>query len=133
MGWLDLDKYNASTLIAWHTNKIGVWLWLGNRWRRFTPNTGEYTWQMLKRIAPYISGELRKLNVWYLNGDYFEVADLTRQWGWIWNDRVILESLKAYRDSNGGDSVTSFKDSSTGQSDSGTKEDDGSRGQWDVD
>ena len=131
MGWLDLEKYNASTFIAWHTNKIGVWLWLGNRWRRFYPNFGEYTWQMLKRIAPYISQELRKADVWYSGGDYFEIADLTRQWGWIWLDRVILESLKAYKDGNGGGNVTSMKDSQTSNSEN--TNDNNSRGQWDVD
>ena len=132
MGWLDLEKYNASTFIAWHTNKIGVWLWLGNRWRRFYPNTGEYTWQMLKRIAPYVSQELKKAGVWYLGGDNFEIADLTRQWGWIWHDRVILESLKAYKDS-GGDNATSMKDSASSSSSSVTDKEDKSRGNWDVD
>lgn len=135
MGWLDLDKYNASTLIAWDTRKVGVWLWLGDRWRRFTPNSGEYTWQMIKRLTPYIAGELRKANAWYLSGEPFEVADLTRQWGWIWGGRVILESLKAYQDSGGSDSVTSMKDSSSSGGGGSTPQenDNSSRGQWDVD
>ena len=131
MGWLDLDKYNASTLIAWNTREAGVWLWLGNRWRRFTPNSGEYTWQMLKRRAPYIAEELRKADAWYLTGEPLEVADLTRQWGWIWGGKVILESLKSYQDSGGdGGGVTSMQDSSSSNSSGGN---DSSGGQWDVD
>ena len=132
MGWLDLDKYNASTLIAWHTNKIGVWIWLGNRWKRLTPNSGEYTWQMIKRLIPYITDELKKANFWYYGGEPFEAADLTRQWGWIWGGRVVLESLNAYEDSGGNDGVTSLNDSSNGDS---PEEESSSRssGQWDVD
>ena len=135
MGWLDLDKYQASTLIAWNTRRIGVWLWLGNRWKRFTPYSGEYTWQMIKRLAPYIAEELRKANFWYQSGEPLEVADLTRQWGWIWGGKVILESLKAYQDSGGSDgNVTSMHDSSSsGGGGSSPQENNNSRGQWDVD
>ena len=137
MGWLDLDKNNASTLIAWHTRKVGVWLWLGNRWKKFTPNPGEYTWQMLKRLTPYIAEELRKANAWYQGGEPFEVADLARQWGLIWGGRVILESLKAYQDSGGSDSVTSMKDSSSTSSGSETpqetREEESTGPNWDVD
>ena len=136
MGWLDLDKYNASTLIAWNTRQIGVWLWLGNRWRRFFPNSGEYTWQMIKRIAPYISKELRKADAWYLNGEPEEVANLARQWGWIWGGKVVLESLKAYRDSGGNEgNVTSMSSSSSSSSGGGSNSgnNNNSSGQWDVD
>lgn len=131
MGWLDLDKYNASTLIAWNTNRAGVWLWLGNRWRRFTPHGGEYTWQMLKRLTPYIAEELRKANFWYYGGEPLEVVDLTRQWGWIWGGRVVPERIKAREDIGGGDgNVTSLRDS-----DENSPEEENSRssGQWDVD
>ncbi|MBQ9419447.1 MAG: hypothetical protein IJU31_03620, partial [Synergistaceae bacterium] len=136
MGWLDLDKYRASTLIAWNTRKVGVWLWLGNRWRKFTPNPGEYTWQMLKRLTPYISDELRKANAWYQGGEPFEVADLARQWGLIWGGRVILDSLKAYQDSGNDSSVTSMRETSTSENNSTPQEQENetnSPTQWDVD
>ena len=128
MGLLDLDKYGAGTLIAWDTRNAGLWLWLGNRWKRFMPNSGEYTWQMIKRRAPYIAEELRKNGVLYLSGEPFEVADLTRQKGWIWAGRVVLESLKAYQDSGGDESVTSMQGGS-----SSPGENDSRGGQWDVD
>ncbi|MDY6399455.1 MAG: hypothetical protein SPL10_07545 [Synergistales bacterium] len=138
MGWLDLDKYHASTLIAWNTDRVGVWLWLGNRWKRFTPNPGEYTWQMLKRLTPYVSEELRKANAWYQGGEPFEVADLARQWGFIWSGKVILESLKNYHHESGGSdaNVTSMKDSASSEESSTTPQEtqnNNSNTQWDVD
>ena len=137
MGWLELDKYMASTLIAWNTNRIGVWLWLGNRWRKFVPNTGEYTWQMIKRLTPYIAEELRKANAWYLGGEPFEVADLARQWGLIWGGKVVLSSLKDYRDSGGSEgNVTSMKDSSGSSEGNSTPKEtknESTTPQWDVD
>ncbi|MBQ6776579.1 MAG: hypothetical protein IJP53_08985 [Synergistaceae bacterium] len=138
MGWLDLDKYHASTLIAWNTRKVGVWLWLGNRWRRFTPNPGEYTWQMLKRLTPYIADELRKANAWYQGGEPFEVADLARQWGLIWSGKVILDSLNSYYNDGGSDgNVTSMRDSPSGGGGDSTpqepEQETNSYTQWDVD
>lgn len=110
MGWLN-DGY-INTIIAWHTQKPGVWVWLGDRWKKFTPRSGEYTWQMLKRLSPYIADELRKNNAWYQGGEPVEVADLARQWGFIWGGKVILESLKTYGPDNGDHNVTSFRDTS---------------------
>ena len=138
MGWLDLDKYGASTLIAWNTNRVGVWLWLGNRWKKFEPRSGEYTWQMLKRLTPYVAEELRKVHAWYQGGEPLEVADLARQWGLIWGGKVILNSLTAYRDSGGSDgNVTSMKDSSSSSSESNStpkeNNNDSTTPQWDVD
>ena len=134
MGWLKEGWLN--TIIAWHTRKIGVFVWLGNRWAKFEPNSGEYTWQMLKRLTPYIIDELRKNNVWFDGGEPLEVADLARQWGYIWGGKVILESLRNYRDSGGGnENVTSMRESSSSESDRSTpKENDSNSGpRWDVD
>ncbi len=138
MGWLNNGVLN--TIIAWNTNRIGIWVWLGNRWKRFEPNSGEYTWQMLKRLSPWIADELRKNNAWYMGGgEPAEVADLARQWGMIWGGRVILESLRARGYDGGGDgnsgSTTSLRDNS-GSSGSNTapqENNTNTRGQWDVD
>lgn len=134
MGWLN-DGY-VNTIIAWHTNRIGVWVWLGNRWKKFVPNSGEYTYQMLKRVSPYIADELRKNHAWYQGDEPLEIADLARQWGYIWSGRVILESLKAYQDSGGGDgNVTSFHESSSisGSETPAPSEPETPSAQWDVD
>ena len=133
MGWLN-DGY-VNTIIAWNTRKPDVYIWLGDRWKKLTPRTGEYTWQMLKRLSPWIADELRKNHAWYQGGEPMEIADLARQWGYIWGGRVILESLKAYRDSNGsGGHVTSFRGTSSGSSGSSAPAQHESPGaQWDVD
>ncbi|MBQ3646064.1 MAG: hypothetical protein II960_05605 [Synergistaceae bacterium] len=131
MGWLKDGR--LSTIIAWHTRKTGVYIWLGNRWGFFEPNSGEYTWQMIKRITPYIIEELRKSNAWYDGSEPLEVADLARQWGYIWGGKVILESLKSYRDSGGSDNVTSMKDSSnSGNNNAAPQENANSNPRWDV-
>lgn len=118
MGWLNDEGVN--TIIAWHTNKPGVYVWLGNNWKFLMPNPGEYTWQMLKRLSQWIAIQLRKNNAWYQGGEPIEAADLARQWGYIWNGRVILQTLKTFRDSGGNEKVTSFRETSTSTSSSGT-------------
>ena len=133
MGWLN-DGY-VNTIIAWNTSKPGVWVWLGDRWKKLTPRTGEYTYQMLKRLSPYIADELRKNHAWYQGGEPMEVADLARQWGYIWSGKVILESLRNYTDSGESSSkVTSFHETSssnTKETPAPTKQN--STPQWDVD
>ena len=142
MGWLYLPEQNVNTVIAWHTQRVGVWIWLGNRWSRFEPNGSEYTWQMLKRLAPYIAKQLKKNNVHYLGGEPVEVADFARQSGYIWGGRVILEKLKSYEDRGGTTTtttgaITSMRDeksSTSGGGSSGPQEKKSNPGpQWDVD
>lgn len=131
MGWLN-DGY-VNTIIAWDTSRPDVWVWLGDRWKRLAPRSGEYTWQMLKRMSPWIADELRKNHAWYQGGEPLEVADLARQWGYIWGGRVILTSLSAFRDSGGGgESVTSFRDTSR-ESTSTPAQPQDTGPQWDVD
>lgn len=136
MGWLN-DGY-LNTIIAWHSDRVGIILWLGNRWKRLTPNPGEYTWQMLKRLKPWILEELRKNNIFYPSGEPFEVADLARQWGVHWNGRVILDTMRAFRDTNGGNSdATSLRDSSGSSTGSESPKEETEQQdtgpQWDVD
>ncbi len=134
MGWLNYE--GISTIIAWNTHRPEVYVWLGNRWKRLEPNTGEYTWQMLKRVSPWIANELRKNGVWYQGGEPIEAADMARQMGYIWGGKVILESLKTYRDSNSHESsnVTSMRESSSGSSGSTPQEPSrNNNSNWDVD
>ena len=90
---------------------------------------------MLKRLSPYIADELRKNHAWYQGGEPMEVADLARQWGYIWSGRVILESLRTFQDSNGDSGqVTSFRDNSSSSSETTTPpEPERTTPQWDVD
>ena len=131
MGWLNDGSLN--TIVAWHTSTPGVIIWLGNRWKRLIPNPGEYTWQMLKRLKPWILEELRKNNIFYPSGEPLEVADLSRQWGIHWSGRVILDTLRAFHDGGGEGQATSFRESSGNDSGNtgGNTPDTGP--QWDVD
>ena len=135
MGWLN-DGY-LNTIIAWHSSEPGIIIWLGNRWKRLTPNPGEYTWQMLKRLKPWILEELRKNNIFYPSGEPDEAADLARQWGIHWSGRVILDTLRAFKDGGGEGNATSLQDSTTSNSNnSETPEENNtpdSGPQWDVD
>ncbi|MBQ2616688.1 MAG: hypothetical protein IJG51_04575 [Synergistaceae bacterium] len=138
MGWLNTEYVN--TIIAWNTHKPGVYIWLGNRWARFEPRSGEYTWQMIKRLSPYIAMELQKNHAWTTGGEPLEIADLARQWGLIWGGRVILESLRTYGHDGGNDgqtsTTTSLSDNSGGSTEStpsGPQEPSRNEGQWDVD
>ena len=136
MGWLN-DSY-INTIIAWNTSKPHVWIWLGDRWKKLTPNPGEYTWQMLKRLSPWIAGELRRHNAWYMGGEPVEVADLSRQWGMIWGGRVVIGSLRAYSEtgSGGGNetATTSMRDTSGNSGGNTTPQNNNNTGgQWDVD
>ena len=136
MGWL--NDGTISTVIAWNTYKPYVWIWLGNRWRRFTPNSGEYAWQMLKRLSPMINDELRKAGMFYLPSEPYEIADLARQWGYIWLGRVTFSELRNYKESNGGNEhsysmrETSHSTSSS-KNDSPSNDNNDSGGQWDTD
>ncbi|MBQ7168654.1 MAG: hypothetical protein IJR63_01970 [Synergistaceae bacterium] len=136
MGWLNTEY--VSTIIAWHTNNIGIYLWLGDKWKKYEPHPGEYTYQMIKRISPRVADALRRNNAYYYGSEPLEVADLARQWGYIWAGRVILESLRAYGHDGGHDSqstVTSLRDNSGTTTETPTTPQEPSRngGQWDVD
>ncbi len=132
MGWL--NDGTISTVIAWNIYKPHVWIWLGNRWRRFTPNSGEYAWEMLKRLSPMLNEELRKSGMFYLPGEPYEIADLARQWGFIWLGKVTFSELRNYKDSGGSEHSYSMREHSTSTSsnnDNPKQENNGS--QWDID
>ena len=135
MGWLYDDGMN--TIIAWHTSSPVLRVWLGDRWIRLEPNSGEYVWQMLLRWKGLIIDELRKNRVIFYD-EPLEAANLARQWGYIWAGRVILRKLRNYKSDggDGGSNVTSLSDNSGGGSNNTPDNNNGnnkSRGQWDVD
>ena len=131
MGWLNDDYIN--TIIAWHTSRPDIYIWLGDRWKKLTPRSGEYVWQMLKRLSPWIADELRKNHAWYQGGEPLEIADLARQWGYIWSGKVILESLKNYHESTNGEHVTSLHETPSSSGKSETPSAPEPSPQWDVD
>ena len=138
MGWLNTEYLN--TLIAWHTHKPGVYIWLGSKWKRFEPNVGEYTYQMIKRLSPWIATELDRNHSWRYGGEPLEAADLARQWGMIWGGRVVLESLRTSQKNGSEESrktasgtTTSLNSGSGTNTESTPREPSRNEGQWDVD
>ena len=132
MGYL--NDTCVRTAVAWSTRKPGVWVWLGNRWKKILPRSGEYTWQALKRYRQWLCEELRKNNVWWTGAEPADLADLARQWGLLWSGGMGIDRLSGFRDSNdgGGDGARggSFKDS---PADETPPEENNNNGRWDTD
>ena len=76
-------------------------MWLGDRWKKITPQAGEYTWQALKRRRQWIGGELRRNCIGWLCPETCDLADLARQWGLLWGGEVRFDALGGYRGGNG--------------------------------
>ena len=131
-----LNDNALRTIIAWNTQRPSVYLWLGDRWKRFSPGAGEYAWQVLKNNQAWINEELRRNGV-IAYGDTFDFANAARQWGVLWIGDVDLMQLNYIRHSNGGDKSGGY---STGRDaaspapdpepDPGDRRDD--RGNWDA-
>ena len=131
-----LNDNALRTIIAWNTQRPSVYLWLGDRWKRFSPGAGEYAWQVLKNNQAWINEELRRNGV-IAYGDTFDFANAARQWGVLWIGDVDLMQLNYIRHSNGGDKADGY---STGRDaaspapdpepDPGDRRDD--RGNWDA-
>ncbi len=114
MGWY--NDGNINTIIAWNSYNAGVWLWMGKRWKNIMPSSGEYMWQTLKRMRPFLAKELYKNKVYYVDGgDNSELANLARQWGMLWAGRVVLERHLTAYNSGGGGSETSIENSSSNE------------------
>ena len=113
IGWYNDGSIN--TIIAWNSYNAGVWLWMGKRWKNIMPGSGEYMWQTLKRMRPYLAKELYKNHVYFVDGDdSSELANLARQWGMLWAGRVVLERHLTAYNSGGGGRETSLESSSGG-------------------
>lgn len=129
------DPY-MRTVIAWSDQRPGVYLWLGDRWKRFSPNSGEYTWQVLKRNRVWINEELRKNNVWWPVGDHFETADMARQCGILWLGEFVLENLNYINRNSGGDAERarslSRSDNTNTETPDNNQNNNDSRGNWDA-
>ena len=91
----------VKTAVAWTSREPAVWFWLGNRWKRIAPNSGEYTWQAFKRYRSWLGEQLRLNNVWWL-GEGEELADIARQWGMLYAGSISMKGLRGQNDSGGG-------------------------------
>ena len=124
----------VKTAIAWNSQKPAVWLWLGDRWKRIAPSSGEYTWQALRRYRPWLGEQLRLKNVWWL-GEGDELADAARRMGMLWVGAIYLRDLEGSRDSGSNDGTTGKTSDGLfdGNKDSGGGNNGGGGGgNWDV-
>lgn len=131
-----LNDNALRTIIAWNTQRPSVYLWLGDRWKRFSPGAGEYAWQVLKNNQAWINEELRRNGV-IAYGDTFDFANAARQWGVLWIGDVDLLQLNYIRHSNGGDRAGGYSMERDGDApapdpdpDPDDRRDD--RGNWDA-
>jgi hypothetical protein len=116
----------AYTPVAWKTGEAGLRVWLGNRWHSIVPAAGQSTSQALLARHPYIVRTLRKRNAYWTRSDTQDLADLAREWGYIWRGAIPFASLTGRRDNDGSENE-SF---STGPS--GVAESAPGGGEWDV-
>ncbi|MDR1622703.1 MAG: hypothetical protein LBS00_10050 [Synergistaceae bacterium] len=117
----------AHTPVAWKTGVAGLRLWLGNRWYSIVPVAGQSTSQALLAKHPYIVRTLYKKSALWTRSDIQDLADLAREWGYIWRGAIPFASLTARRDDN-----SSSGETFTGASPAAVAEGTPGGGQWDV-
>jgi hypothetical protein len=95
-----LDDPLAYTPVAWKTGAAGLRIWLGSRWYSIEPASGQSTLQALMAKHPYIVRTLRSKNAFWTRSDTQDLADLAREWGYIWRGAIPFASLTGRRDDN---------------------------------
>jgi hypothetical protein len=101
-----LDEPAIYTPVAWKAGEGEILVWLGSRWQRVTPSGGQSTAEAFEARRPALLRELREKGVIWTRSDTAELADLAREWGYLWRGRVAFHDLPYYRHSGseGGDS-----------------------------
>jgi hypothetical protein len=95
-----LDDPLAYTPVAWKAGAAGLRIWLGSRWYSIEPASGQSTLQALMAKHPYIVRTLRSKNAFWTRSDTQDLADLAREWGYIWRGSIPFASLTGRRDDN---------------------------------
>jgi uncharacterized membrane protein YgcG len=129
-----LDDPLAYTPIAWKSGSPGLRVWLGNRWYRVVPGGGQSTAQALKAQYPFIVRTLREKNEPWTRSDTLELADLSRDWGYLWRGHVAFSELYRYRDgfNDGSGGGGAFAESPGGGEFDGGSGGSSGGGQWDT-
>lgn len=124
----------AYTPVAWKTGGADLLVWLGDRWYRVSPAAGESARQALQARHPFIVKTLREKNIVWTRSDTEELADLVREWGYIWRGTLPFASLVGFRDGGGGGSGGSSGGGASGSTGSigGGGSSGSGGGQWDV-
>jgi hypothetical protein len=131
-----LDDPLAYTPIAWKSGSPGLRVWLGDRWYRVAPRGGQTTAQALAAQHAFIARILREKhekNRTWTRSDTRELADLAREWGYLWRGAVSFSTLYRYRDGfrDDGGNGSEFS-ASAGGFGGGPGETGETGGQWDT-
>jgi hypothetical protein len=129
-----LDDSIAYTPIAWKSGSPGLRIWLGKRWYRVVPGGGQSTAQALAAQYPFIVRTLRERNEPWTRSDTRDLADLAREWGFVWRGHISFATLSRYRDGfrDGGGGDVFASPSGAGEPGGGAGTDNGGGGQWDA-
>jgi len=92
-----LDDPLAYAPVAWKSGKAELRVWLGDRWLRIVPRPDQSISQALMAWHPYIVSELRKSSIMWSMHDTWELADLAREWGYLWHGLISYTFLSGYR------------------------------------
>ena len=99
--WFDnmgvLDDPFAYTPVAWRSGEPELRIWLGDRWHSIVPSAGQSTTQALIRQHPFIIRTLERRNASWTVCDTVELADLAREWGFLWHGHIPFASLRGHR------------------------------------
>ena len=96
-----LDDPLAYTPVAWKSGEPRLLVWLGNKWYKVIPKVGQSVSQTLMERHPYIVRTLRKKDAAWSMSDTQELADLAREWGFLWHGHVPFVSFAPLRNNNG--------------------------------
>lgn len=98
-----LEDPLAPIVLAWSSRRPGVWVWLGDNWKKISPSSGRYTWEALRARRCWIMERLRENEFFWSCGDVGDLANLARSWGLIWRGTLPVNALGGYRQEEGGD------------------------------
>ncbi|MDR1730862.1 MAG: hypothetical protein LBR61_02080 [Synergistaceae bacterium] len=118
--------------VAWKTGDAELLIWLGDHWYSLVPAGGQSTYDALKNRHSFIVktlAEKAEKNIVWTRSDTEDLADLSREWGYVWRGIIPFASLTAMGQ-GGGESSTTTAGAFAGIGGSGGGT--GSGGQWDV-
>ncbi|MCL2010268.1 MAG: hypothetical protein FWG71_06940 [Synergistaceae bacterium] len=121
-----LDDPLAYTPVAWKSGEPGLRIWMGDRWRHIVPRRGQSTSQALMAQHPNIVRLLSGKCASWTMSDTQELADLAREWGFLWRGHISLVYLPGdgYSGSSGRDAAAGGRGGLPGDRPGG--------GDWDI-
>lgn len=127
-----LDDPLAPVPVAWKTGSSELVVWLGDRWFRIVTSSGQRTFQALEMKHPFIVRRLQERNVVWTRTDTEALADIAREWGFVWHGKVPFVSFTVSVPADGSTKQLALGDFSGTSSQPGGGSSSGGGGNWDV-